>query len=133
MGSFLSVALACCCLASSAQIPVRIDTNADDIVGRRVAFNLREVVASSKQFDIGVVKSKPKLVISLITLATPVSEDGIATVYSAAFTWDDPDNPAAWHLSHIVGSCGGNRVRSCAESIAAEAAQLYEQRVRSKK
>lgn len=98
---------------------VYVEANTPDTVGTRLVYQLREQLRSSHGLRLAGAEAGSFMQISLVTL-DPDDNNGLRTIYSAVITAHELGNPSARiYLTNIVGTCGGNRVTSCANSLAA--------------
>jgi hypothetical protein len=96
----------------------------EDAVGEKLVYYFKEELRNSKGITLGTA-SDSVFFISVITMDH--DEDKLRTVYSivwAVSTLTINAQLTKSVLDHIVGVCGTNRVKNCAESIVAHTDKL---------
>lgn len=104
-----------------ARVPVYVEASGDDLVGRDLAYQVRETIRLSAGLTLADRESDARFILRVVTL-DPDSKDsaGLSTVYSAVYTMRTfHDFPVEMYKTSVVGTCGRNRVNSCARSITA--------------
>jgi len=112
-------------LPAQAEVAVQVVHSGDDSIGQRLAYFYKEALRNSSEF---VVALDPQLGfrVRLITLDPTERETGYSTVYSAVWTWNNPEEPYDFYLTTVVGTCGSNRVKGCAEDLLVTTSQQFE-------
>ena len=107
-------------LAASAQVAVQIVHSGYDTVGQRLVFYYKEAIRRSSSFRL-VLDDNLGLRVRVVTLE-PAGSGGVgySTVYSATWTWNNPDQLFDFYLTQVVGTCGSSRVHECAENLLVE-------------
>ena len=106
-----------------AQMPVFIESAAQDTVGSRLAYAIREKVRQSSGFALVTTTDGALFRIGLVTLDpnANASTAGYSTIYSVVLTAWRPQTKTWTYINKFVGNCGSARVNECAESVMAEA------------
>lgn len=112
--------------ATSANGPVDllVASGAEDSVGQRLLYSLREKARASQTFRLTETKTPGAIRILVVTI-DPDKPNGNRTVYSVTYMYWT--SASQWvYLSSNVGSCGTKRIEECAESLLAEAASFLD-------
>jgi hypothetical protein len=112
-------------LADVARIPVEVVATAEDSVGKRLVYFVKEGIRSSSSLDLtvdGILRIK----LLIVTLDQNSSRPGYSTAYSVVVTWVNPQQPFPFYLTQYVGYCGSNRVQECAQGLVASTAEQAE-------
>lgn len=120
-GAF-ALAVSCSTHAQQAQSAVYILATADDPVGRQIVYEMRELVRRSAGLRLADLASEARFTVRLVTLDPDenTASSGISTVYSAVYTMRTlHETPVDMYLDNRVGTCGRNRVESCAKRMVA--------------
>jgi hypothetical protein len=99
-----------------AQVPVQVVHSGNDAVGQRLVFYFKEAIRGSTSFSVALEPTLG-LRVWIVTLDPDNPSRAYSTVYSAAWTWNNPNEPFDYFLTQYVGTCGSQRVRSCAEDL----------------
>lgn len=102
--------------------PVELVYTADDSVGSRLVYSIKEELLSSKSLKQS--STGTRFQIRLVTLDGDARSNGGGnlTIYSAVFTLrvESDAGTTTLYLNNLVGNCGSNRVKGCAEGIIAD-------------
>lgn len=96
---------------------VAVDVTADDSVGLRLVYQIKELLRASKGMSL-VPEEESGVQLHVVTLDPDDPDGGLRTVYSIVWTIVDLCGLQAYWTS-TVGTCGGSKVESCAASIVA--------------
>ncbi len=104
--------------ASMAQgkIAVEVVHSGKDIVGSRLAYQLKEGIRRSGGLRLTTL-DEPRMIIYLVT-TDEFDTPGTATIYSYTFVSKGSVGPP-WFITSGVGSCGATRVNEAAETLVA--------------
>lgn len=107
--------------ASAQQAGVYIDATSEDVVGKQLVFELREVIRRSASMTLADREQDARFILRLVTLDPDDGANARAmTVYSAVITMNTlHDTPIEMYLTNRVGTCGSRRTDSCAKRLAA--------------
>lgn len=108
----------------NAQVPfkVYVSATADDSVGSRLAYAVREAIRRSAGLRYTNNRDEAAMAISIVTMNPDKNHRGEnRTIYSLVLTVELSDIDIAALVSHSVGVCGSARVEECADEIVAEA------------
>jgi len=108
---------------ANAQIKVEVSATSDDVVGQRLVYNIREVVAGSKTLTNQFDDDEMRLRIVVVTVNPQDGGSQYSTIYSAVFVVHRPGRGLPLYLTSYVGTCGQQRVRECAEGVVSIAAK----------
>jgi hypothetical protein len=103
---------------AEAQMPVEVVSSGQDPVGQRLVYFFKDAIRRSSTFTLSLEENLGFRV-SIVTLDPEQrrTAEGYWTVYSATWTWNNPEQPFPFYLQQVVGTCGSNRVRECADSL----------------
>ncbi len=106
---------------ASSQTAIWVHSTAEDTVGRQLAFELREAVRRSAAMSLADRSQDGRIYVRLVTMDPDSSSGGASrTIYSAVWTMQTfHDTPVEMFLTSYVGTCGRQRVASCAQGLAA--------------
>lgn len=99
-------------------MPVRISSTADDTVGKRLVYAVQEGIEKSSSLHV-TYDSELSIGLSIVTLEGDRDRPGNFTTYSVAWLWHNPEQLWPYYLTSSVGTCGSNRVESCAHGLVA--------------
>lgn len=102
-----------------AQMPVQVISTADDSVGKRLIYSLKEQILQSSSLSLSLGQGRIGLQANIVTLEQNPLQPGVSTVYSLVVSWKSVDMPFPFLVDQYTGYCGTDRVRSCAESLVA--------------
>jgi hypothetical protein len=104
--------------AKEDRLPVSVDATADDMVGRRLVYKVKEELRRSASMRL-VDSDETGIHLVLVTLPRDPDRPSLSTVFSAVWTVEyDSIYPA--YITSMVGYCGSDTVESQAESLVAE-------------
>lgn len=105
-----------------AQLHVYIDATADDIVGSRLVYAVKESIRRSAGMSLVESEQNAALSVRIVTMNPTRDENGsIQTVYSAVWTMRTlHERPVNMYLTQTVGICGQNRIAGCADALVAD-------------
>lgn len=118
--ALLALALASLCSSALAQSKVKIYISATtpDQTGQTLLYKLREQLARSSVYQITGRDNDSLFQFRVVTLDPTEGNSGVSTVYSLVLTGSRLDDPSVKvYLSSWVGTCGRNRVDTCADNI----------------
>jgi|APHig6443717817_1056837.scaffolds.fasta_scaffold228022_2 hypothetical protein len=116
--AILALALANSSLGKENRFPVSVAATANDIVGGRLAYKVKEEVRRSASMHL-VDPDEAGVHLVLVTLPRDTNNPSFSTVYSAVWTLKH-DELFPSYLNSQVGYCGSDAVDSQAESLVAE-------------
>lgn len=96
------------------KLPVAISISAEDTVGRRLAFYVREEIAKSGSFAVVDEDFGRGFKVELVTIDP--GSDGVQTAYSLVILIAQKEGFDLFVINY-VGHCGADRVRDCAQRI----------------
>jgi len=117
----------CCCNdaffvqnahAKEDRFPVSVDATADDMVGRRLVYKVKEELKQSAAMCL-VGSDEAGIHLVLVTLPRDPDNPSLSTVFSAVWTVED-DFIYPTYITSMVGYCGSDAVKSQAESLVAQ-------------
>lgn len=105
--------------ASSAQAQVRVElvSTSKDVLGRRLAYEIREAIAASRTVAMSSDEDDFRMRLSIVTIDPEDQETQLTTVYSAVILAVNPKQPAPYYITNFVGTCGGNKIKTCANNL----------------
>jgi hypothetical protein len=116
----MALALVGAAANAGAQVTVEVSHTGDDVLGQRLAFELREQIRSSSGFTL--VQNEGGYQIAIITLAVADGSDGPNRMAaSVSYLWKDPNTRGGmWlFLTSTVHIIGGSRIKESATGILA--------------
>lgn len=118
--SLSSAALVTLCAAAWGQTPIEFIYTAEDSVGARLAYAVKEKLLSSKSLALSN-NTGSRFQARLVTLDGDgrSSQSSNYTIYGVVFTFRFDAEPVPWYLNNFIGTCGVNRIENCADSIVA--------------
>jgi len=106
------------CLGQTSSI--EIVANSDDNVGQRLVSVITERIRASTAMTVTAKRDIPRMVVSIVTL-DPAPPNGMQTIYSVIFVYDDPSGPLRGvYLGNSVGLCASAQTQRCADTIVAD-------------
>jgi hypothetical protein len=100
-------------------MPVRVSSTADDNVGKRLVYAVQEGIEKSSSLHI-TYDSELSIGFSIVTLEGDRDHPGYFTTYSVTWLWHNPEQLLPYYLTSSVGTCGSDRVESCAHGLVAD-------------
>lgn len=104
-------------LSARAEMPMEVLSTANDTVGRRLVYAVKEQIRSSSSMSLTFDESKARMQTVIVTLEQDRQNPGVSTVYSIVVTWNNPDQPFPFYITQYTGFCGASRIDSCANDI----------------
>jgi len=107
----------------NAQVKVHVISTADDSVGSRLVFGIREGIRRSSGMELVGLESDALVTIRIVTIdpSANTASAGSQTVYSMVVTAKTMhETPVDMYLENIVGHCGARRVSECADGLVAD-------------
>jgi len=114
----LSLVLTNSAFAKEDRFPVSVNATADDIVGRRLVYKVKEEFRRSASMRL-VDLDDAAVQLRLVTLPRDSDNPSLSTVYSAVWTLEDGDF-YSFYVKSQVGYCGSDVLDSQAELLVAE-------------
>jgi len=103
------------------RVPVVVNVQCEgDTVGQRIAFKVREGLRASMSMQSTPTYQESALQFTIVCLDPDNDEQSVVSRYSYAITAKNKDGYYDFLLNHGLGSCGNNRVASCAEGLVAD-------------
>ena len=115
--------------AEQPKMPVEIVATADDQVGKRLIYFVKEGIQSSSMLSLSI-NPDFGLKVMAITLDQSQISPGNSTVYSFVITMTVRDQPVPYYLNQYVGYCGTAKVQECAQGLVANIAEDSDQVLR---
>lgn len=108
--------------AAQAQTKVFVSATADDPVGARLVYAIKEGIRRSASMDVVDRVDDGFIRVHVVTIDPDKTDGGgRRTVYSLVFTTQTlHDTPVTMYLNNLVGVCGANRVSQCADGLVAD-------------
>jgi len=113
--------------ACYAAMPVQVIPTADDTVGSRVVFGIKERIRRSSSLELSLDDSVSRLQAHIVTLDNNPKNPGLSTVYSLVVTWNNPAQPFPYYLNQYTGYCGSDRIEACADTIVSKISDISDQ------
>jgi len=117
--------------AESTSLKVSIAATADDLVGGRLVYAIKEGVRRSAGMQLVNRVQDGLIQVKIVTLDPDKdNKSGSRTIYSVVWTLQTFHNPpVTMYLTNSVGFCGSARVAQCADGLVADTdAQVSEVR-----
>jgi hypothetical protein len=114
-------------LFSQTPAKIYVYAEAEDNVGSRLVYRIKEMIRASNNTEIASIKEESDFQINIITLDKEKDEyKGKQCVYSVVWTATASDSREGlkYFLSSSVGVCGSNQIGTAAESLVAETDRL---------
>ncbi len=117
---FIIIVFIIFCLNSYAlcQVSVYLDDSANDLVGQRLVYKIRESIRESIGLELAAIEEHSIIQLRILTL--DANHDGYSTVYSVVWTLRLDEDSGNIFYTHQVGTCGTSRVNEVAEGIVAD-------------
>lgn len=111
----------------SSQVKIYVDHSGADLIGRRLAFQIKEVINNSSSMTTTYLKSDATIIINLITMEDFNSE-GYLSIYSVSWLTHNSEGCVFNYvfLSSTIGYTGTERVNECAEGLVADTDKLIQ-------
>lgn len=109
-------------------VPIHLSATADDPVGARFAYRIKEEIRKSGQMQF--VPSDSDAFVDLVLTTLDPDEDGLRTIYSLVVTVRDLSagkSALFYYETSYVGLCGASAVNDCAESVAAKVDKVVDE------
>jgi len=110
--------------------PLEIRSEAEDLIGQRLVFSLREKALASATFRL-TSADEHRFVLCVLTMDRGCVMPGVSTIYSVVWGLQMKGNLAPIYLKGVVGFAGGDVLEDGAENILAWAAQSLEEALAS--
>src|SRR5262245_55347134 len=108
------------CFAQSKKIPVAIDHEGEDSVGRGIAFSLKEAIRASQGFFLVDDSSVKARIVARMASVDALNEGNMSSI-EIAIVYDSMEIPAGGiYLNIVAQNCGRNRIEACAKGILVE-------------
>lgn len=116
------MAIAVASFAQPAKVPVFVDALADDRVGKRLAYEVREGVRRSSSLSLTDIEDDAMYTLRLVTIDPEDPPRGNSTVYSLVLTMRQREELMTIdaYIDNNVGVCGAQRVGSYAAGMVAD-------------
>lgn len=102
-------------------VPVHVYAQcANDRVGQRIAYKIREGLRQSSSMSVAENYVNSAVQMSLVCLDPSADDAGTISRYSYSITFLNHKGYYDYHLTHGVGTCGGRRVDECADGLVAD-------------
>lgn len=102
-------------------VPVYVSAQCDqDIVGKRVAFKVKEGLRRSASMSLADRYPDSVITLSIVCQDPDANLNGVISRYAIQVTLLNPKGFYDYALTHGVNTCGANRVDSCADSLVAD-------------
>lgn len=111
----------------SSQVKIYVDHSGEDLVGRRLAFQIKEAINNSSSMTTTYLKSDALLIINLTTMEDYNSK-GYLSIYSVSWLAHNSEGSVFNYvfLSTVIGYTGTERVNECAEGLVADTDKLIQ-------
>lgn len=121
-GILLFLSLSC---YADGQTAIHVTATAEDPIGKQLVYQLREALRASRGMRLVDDMNDSFVRIKIVTL-DPDSRNGggYQTVYSAVWTVRQFDRDAEIYWTNYVGTCGVNRVQSCATNLVSQTDEI---------
>lgn len=116
-------------LAEGFKMPVEVLATANDSVGKRLVYFVKEGIQSSATLE-PVLNPSIGIRLLIVTIDQNTNNPGYSTAYSFVVTWVSNEQPFPYYLNQYVGYCGSSRVQECAQELVASTAENSEQVLR---
>jgi hypothetical protein len=105
-------------LAQTKKMPIVFTCSCDDMTGAALATAIRDQFASSPRYEETSDSKTVTYLLHIVTLDPDEPNKGYSTTYSAVITFGSRDSSEVF-MGHDVGTCGRNRVSTCASDLVA--------------
>lgn len=104
-----------------AQLRVYVIASADDTVGNRLVYAIKERIRRSAAMEYVDRPQDGIIGVEIVTLNPDRAEDSRRTIYSIVWTTKTfHDTPVTMFLTNSVGICGSSRIQECADDLVAD-------------
>jgi hypothetical protein len=124
--AILSILLLCS-PAAQAAMPIQVISDADDSVGSRLVYGIKEQIRKSSSLELSLNDSVPRLQARIVTMDQNPKNPGVSTVYSLVVTWNNPAQPFSFFLTQYTGYCGAERINACADTVISKVSEVSDQ------
>lgn len=101
-------------------VPVSFQSQCDyDLVGQRIAYRIREGVRSSSSMRLSNVSGGAIIEARLLCLNSSLENSSTRSIHSLIIVFPNYPSPYDYLLASSIGSCGSDRVDSCADTMIA--------------
>jgi hypothetical protein len=101
-------------------IPISIQSQCDhDFVGQRIAYGIRERIRRSTSMKLSDVSAGAVLEAQLLCLNSTLENSSVRSIHSLTIVFPNHSKPYDYLLASSLGSCGSERIDSCAETMVA--------------
>ena len=102
------------------KIPVQVVHSGNDIVGQRMVYALKERIRASRGMELINDYTRPRIVLSIVSIDNSPSNSGISSAISTAILYDSlTTRLSGAYITSYVQTCGTQKAESCAESLTA--------------
>ena len=104
---------------SSPRAAVVVAHTGDDVVGQRVAFELREGIRASQAMRLVTeAEANPRFTVHMVSQDESSNAPGVSSNIAITFAYDANDLPhLGYFITTYVQSCGTNRTQQCARNL----------------
>ena len=113
-------------LAQNDRLLVKVFHGGDDIVGRQLVFEFKEALRRSAKFDLAGGNDVSIIEVVVLTLPLNPQAASNAAAYAVSWTLVLDTEPLPYHIDSKLGTCGVDRVESCARTILADTDRVLE-------
>jgi len=117
-------------LAEPFKMPVKVIANANDSVGKRLVYFVKEDLQISSTLRLAH-NLELGLGLQILTHEPYNSNPGHSVAYSYAVTWINKQQPYSYFLYLGIGGCGSSQIQECAQTIVANVAEDSDSVLRS--
>ena len=103
------------------KVSVAVVANAQDGVGRRMVYALREGIRASRGLALQP-ESKAEIVLRFISVDDSALRSGNAAAYGVV--WTASMNCGQVFLHQVAGTCGSDRARKCGDQLVADTDEI---------
>lgn len=123
IASLYVIALLALATPATAQVKVYVESTAEDSVGGRLAYAIRERIRRSSSMEIADREKDGFIGVHIVTLDPDANNanQGTRTIYSLVWTTKTfHQTPVTMYLGNSVGLCGSRRVDECGDDLVAD-------------
>lgn len=114
-------------VAQQARPSVYVNYSGNDVVGRRLAYELRTQIAESPLVALADDPDDALLRANLITVAADGEDGYTMTAYSYVITLKEFDGGFDRFYTHFAGVCGSTRVRECGRDLLTRVVEIRDE------